>query len=77
MRSNLDPPSILQLGLPGTSYFPEQAVDFMRLICGYSDFEEWKIKISKYKVLQGILPLWDTDSGEHNSLKNKAFNVIM
>lgn len=41
----------------------------MWLIGGYSDFEEWKIKISKYKVLQGIVPLQEKDSGEHNSFK--------
>lgn len=69
MRSNLGPPSVPKLGLPGTTYFPWQAVDFMWLIAGYSDFEEWKIKISKYKVLQGILPLQEKDSGEHNSFK--------
>lgn len=51
-------------------YFPPQAVDFMWLIGGCSDFEEeWKTKVSKYQVLQGILPLWEKDSGEHNSLK--------
>lgn len=69
MRSNLGPPSILQLGLPGKAYFPQQAVGFMWLIGGYSDFEEWKIKISKYKVLQGIFPPWEKDSGELSSLK--------
>lgn len=40
MRSNLGLPSILQFGLPGTAHFPQQAVDFMWLIGGYSNFKE-------------------------------------
>lgn len=56
MRCNLGPPRILLPGLSGTPCFLQRIVDFLWL-GGYSEFEEWKIKIPKYQLLPGILLL--------------------